>query len=364
MSIRCSSSATKNERLFVGFGHLRPTLAFPQPHSCSRPRPRPRPILASARRRNKDNSPVPSSKRKKQSLSKDVGEEEDLDDDAFEALFQLLAEDLKNDDLSLVDDDEDEITEEELAKLERELEETLGDNELMGLFNSMVDDASEKEVKGNAMEEEEEDEEEDELEEEDYDDDEEEDESEEEGEQEQEQEQVELKRWQLKRLAYALKSGRRKTSIKTLAADLCLDRAVVLKLLRDPPPNLLMLSATLPDEPEPTILEPETTSVETIASVRETDTTKSEAKEKVPVHVKQRGWSSQKRIKKVHVETLERVYKRTKRPTNAMVSNIVHVTSLPRKVVVKWFEDKRAKDDVPDHRRPYQRSTSETVFTS
>lgn len=47
-----------------------------------------------------------------------------------------------------------------------------------------------------------------------------------------------------------------------------------------------------------------------------------------------------------------------------MISNIVHVTNLPRKRVVKWFEDKRAEDEVPDRRVPYQRLTSETVSTS
>ena len=36
---------------------------------------------------------------------------------------------------------------------------------------------------------------------------------------------------------------------------------------------------------------------------------------KQPVHIKQTRWSMQKRLKKVHVETLERVYSRTKRPT-------------------------------------------------
>lgn len=46
---------------------------------------------------------------------------------------------------------------------------------------------------------------------------------------------------------------------------------------------------------------------------------------------------------------------------NSMVSSIVHVTNIPRKRVVKWFEDKRAEDGVPDHRIPYQRSDPENV---
>ena len=46
-----------------------------------------------------------------------------------------------------------------------------------------------------------------------------------------------------------------------------------------------------------------------------------------------------------------------------MISNIVHVTKIPRKKVLKWFEDKRGEDGVPDHRLPYQRFASETVLT-
>lgn len=48
---------------------------------------------------------------------------------------------------------------------------------------------------------------------------------------------------------------------------------------------------------------------------------------------------------------------------NAMVVSIVNVTNLPRKKVVKWFEDKRSEDGVPDNRLPYERSASRTVFT-
>jgi hypothetical protein len=57
---------------------------------------------------------------------KDAVGEDDLDDDAFEALFSQLEEDLKNDDPSLGDGDE-EISEEDLARLEQELAELLGD---------------------------------------------------------------------------------------------------------------------------------------------------------------------------------------------------------------------------------------------
>lgn len=185
-------------------------------------------------------------------------------------------------------------------------------------------------------------------------------------EEEEEEELLKLKGWQLRRLAQALKVGRRKTSIKNLSAELCLDRAIVLELLRDPPPKLLMLSAALPDKPAPTttLTTPDS---EATASVGPTEVTgdsgrQPEPKEETPIHVLQGSWSAQKRVKKAHVNTLEAVYRRTKRPTNAMISSIVQVTNLPRRKVVKWFEDKRAADGVPQERRPFQPSSTPSVF--
>jgi hypothetical protein len=109
--------------------------------------------------------------------------------------------------------------------------------------------------------------------------------------------------------------------IKTLAAELCLDRAIVLEMLRDPPPNLLMMSAALPDVPAPTVSVsvPETKPVESNHSETSVDAAEPRTKVQEPVHVMQHRWSALKRLKKVHVETLERVYRRTKRPT---VSNL------------------------------------------
>ncbi|KAL3844298.1 hypothetical protein ACJIZ3_001701 [Penstemon smallii] len=181
---------------------------------------------------------------------------------------------------------------------------------------------------------------------------------------------MKLKNWQHRRLAYALKKGRRKTSIKSLAAELCLERAIVLKLLRDPPPNLVMLSAALPDKPVSSILDPVEKPIESAAPLETVvthDDAIPEVETKVPVHEMQSNWSARKRLKKVQVETLEQVYRKTKRPTNAMISSIVHVTNLPRKKVVKWFEDKRSEEGVPDNRAPYQRSDAaapESVVTS
>jgi hypothetical protein len=52
---------------------------------------------------------------------------------------------------------------------------------------------------------------------------------------------------------------------------------------------------------------------------REENVVKSESEMKLPVHVRQDSWFARKRLKKVHVETLERVYRRTKRPTVSLV---------------------------------------------
>lgn len=109
--------------------------------------------------------------------------------------------------------------------------------------------------------------------------------------------------------------------IKNLAADLCLDRALVLQLLRDPPPNLLMMSLTIPDEPATTVVSLETKPSEIVHKETSIDHAEPEPKAKVPVHTLQRNWHAQKRLKKAHVDTLERVYRRSKRPT---VSNICH----------------------------------------
>lgn len=306
-----------------------------------------RPVLTFGRRRGKSFPSITSkTKKNKPSLPQtNVGEDDDLDEDAFEALFRQLEEDLKNDDPSALDGDED-ISEEDLALLERELEEALGDEELQKAFSSSVAESEIETGKEGVDNDKEED---------DYDD--------------EEEKQVFLKNWQIRRLAYALKNGRRKTSIKNLAAETCLDRAFVLELLRDPPPKLLLMSASLPDIPAPTILGSKTKHEEDVPSKNaieseELDSKKPGSKVKVPVHAMQSSWSAQKRIKKVQLNTLERVYERTKRPTNAMISNIVHVTNLPRKRAVKWFEDKRIEDEVPDRRVPYQRSTPETVSTS
>ncbi|KAM5564525.1 protein OVEREXPRESSOR OF CATIONIC PEROXIDASE 3 [Rosa sericea] len=298
-------------------------------------------------RRKSHRAAVTSSQPKIKKKSAAKNEEEEVDGDAIDALFSLLEEDLRNDGVSLDDDgeDDDEISEEDLARLEQELAEAFGAVDEDEDEDEDDEDGDVDVVQSDATEEDEEEEDDDEVE-----------------------VAVKLKTWQFRRLASALKVGRRKTSIKSLAAELCLDRALVLQMLRDPPPNLLMLSAALPDVPAPKKSVPEPKPVETVVETTvetvvetTTDAAVVDTVVKVPVHVRQQKFSGQKRLKKVHLDTLERVYRRTKRPTNAIVSSIVHVTNLPRKRIVKWFEDKRSEEGVPDSRRPYQPSAPTTV---
>lgn len=118
-------------------------------------------------------------------------EEDEIDEDAFEALFGMLEEDLKSDDLSTGDgDDEDgDLSEKDLEKLQRELEEALGvggDDDVEVEMASSVGDVEDND----GYEEEEE-----------------------EGDR-----PVMLKNWQLRRLARVLKIGRRKTGVSVFTA--------------------------------------------------------------------------------------------------------------------------------------------------
>ncbi|KAK8916686.1 hypothetical protein KSP39_PZI022573 [Platanthera zijinensis] len=300
-------------------------------HRCSKTSPvlrsPPRPLRSSFpvlfSRRQNSSSRETNPKLSKSKRNPDYGEEdgEEIDEDAFEALFSQLEEDLKNDE-GFSDVGDDEITEDDLARLEQELGEALGEDEsdeILKVLPSKLDGRIDSD--------------------------------------EEEESRPKLKNWQLRQLAGALKVGRRKTSIKNLSAELGLERAYVLELLREPPPNLLMMCASLPNEvakKSDPVSEPMKSDFDS-----NIDTPKKEPKDdEAPVHVMQTRWSMQKRIKKVHLATLERVYARTKRPTNAMISSIVHVTNLPWKRIVKWFEDKRLEDGVPVSREPFRRAVA------
>jgi hypothetical protein len=108
--------------------------------------------------------------------------------------------------------------------------------------------------------------------------------------------------------------------MKNLAGELGLDRGLVIELLRNPPPKLLLMSDSLPDEApsKPEIKEMPSPVVDEVV-VDDVDVTETEPMTDLPIHVMSNEWSAQKRLKKVQLETLERVYRKSKRPT---VSNI------------------------------------------
>lgn len=123
--------------------------------------------------------------RRNDALEDDV----DIDEDAFDALFSQLEEDLKNDGLSL-DDEDDEISEEDLARFEQELAEVLGDDDIEMAISAADDTESENDA--------------------------------EEDDDEEYERPVKLKNWQLRRLAAALKAGRRKTSVRIFISPVLL----------------------------------------------------------------------------------------------------------------------------------------------
>ncbi|KAJ4782323.1 overexpressor of cationic peroxidase 3 [Rhynchospora pubera] len=175
-----------------------------------------------------------------------------------------------------------------------------------------------------------------------------------------------LKTWQMRKLARALKIGKRKASIKKLSEEVVLDRATVLELLRNPPPGLLLMSDSLRDEPRPLPpAEPKNNEIGSSISSDDMEVKSKGTELEVKQQAPQQPLPPQKRLKRAQVETLERVYSRTKRPTNEMISSIMQVTNLPRKIVVTWFEEKREHDGVPHQpmiHAPYQRrSVTRTV---
>ncbi|KAJ4826582.1 hypothetical protein Tsubulata_008531 [Turnera subulata] len=287
--------------------------------------------LASSRRPKQISALSSSSKNKKKNLDPPDATDEggDVNGDDFEALYGMLEEKFKDEDaVEGAEDDYEDISEEDL---QRELEAAFGvgddEDEDVEVLSSAYDDGTESEDEEEARP-------------------------------------LKIKNWQLRRLARALKTGKRKISVECFAWNfsylLCEMKAVVLDLLRDPPPTLVMMSAALPEEPEKPLLLPESKPI--FPAETTVDAEKSPPEEKVPIYVKQQQWFGQKRLKKVQIETLEEVYSTTKRPTNTMISSIVHVTRLPRKRVIQWFEDKRTEQQIPKQipkrRLPYQRLSS------
>jgi hypothetical protein len=155
-----------------------------------------RSVLVFARGKNRkgfvsssSSSPKKNKKKSLDGADNGGGEEEE---DPFEALFNLLEEDLKND-----NSDDEEISEEELEALADELARALGvgdDVDDIDLFGSVTGDVD-VDVDN------------------DDDDNDDDDNDDDDDDSEEDERPTKLKNWQLKRLAYALKAGRRKTSV-------------------------------------------------------------------------------------------------------------------------------------------------------
>lgn len=337
-----------------------------------------RPVIVSASKsKSKSKSAVSTGFGKK---LKKVSEE-----DAWESLFQQLEKDLENDTEDVGDED---ITEEDMVNFERELDmvvrdlssassidtaDDLNNDDLNNVVRADSKDMLEQFDNG--------DDEEDNV----FDDEDEENDEDFSDDDFEEPRKVSLQRWQLKKLAAAAELGRRKVNIKSLAAELQLDRDDVLYFLKSPPPELLMIAHevdedTSEDEEEEVYDEEDNHADETDESLvekvsnvsQEASTTNdnfpfNDIKDTRKRNYGPRDWIKGKRLQKVHITTLERVYRRTKRPTNAMVESLVQVTNLPRRRILEWFEERRSisgTNDPPKHaatsRRPWKKPVTHT----
>ncbi|XP_024531463.1 uncharacterized protein LOC9656249 [Selaginella moellendorffii] len=121
-----------------------------------------------------------------------------------------------------------------------------------------------------------------------------------------------------------------------------------LTFLRDPPPELIELIDSISDkESDEEEDKPEdqtgTQEQDSEAGKEENDSPRVE-RIGLPGDTQGTGpkaWYGKKRIRKEHLETFEKVFQRTKRPTGALIQNIVELTHVPRKRVLDWFENRR-----------------------
>lgn len=292
--------------------------------------------------------------RRKPKVQRIGPEDEDDVEKALEALFAQLEVDLgseEGNDGGGDDDDaefnDEEFTDEELAQMTKELEAAFKELELEGLEGEEKEDSGlvdmvmkdgvysqgSRVAKGS----EDEDDDDDEEDFEDFEDDDDDDD---------EPRMVPLEEWQLRKLAAAVEKGRRNVNVKSLSAELGMNRSDVLSFLRDPPPDLLLMSAQLEEEDEAAAVA--TKKVET--KVEKAPQTAPSRKQSVPPPTTSggpqnpRSWHGNKRLKKEHVATFERVYRQTNRPSNTMIENLVNLTHVPRKKILQWFDDKRAEN--------------------
>ncbi|KAI3877531.1 hypothetical protein MKX03_030641 [Papaver bracteatum] len=110
----------------------------------------PNSAITSSSKKKKNSSRSNNNKsKKKQSLTKKSELEvvDDIDEDAIEALFNQLEEDLKSD--GSFEDGDDDLTEEDLARLEKELKDAFGEDadlfEMLQLSEKDINDAADGE---------------------------------------------------------------------------------------------------------------------------------------------------------------------------------------------------------------------------
>ncbi|KAI5060301.1 hypothetical protein GOP47_0024721 [Adiantum capillus-veneris] len=306
-----------------------------------------------------------------------------VEEDPWESLFRQLEKDLEND---KDDGNEEDITEEDVANLEKELDTLLQDienattddkqaNESNDMLRGqgpddddsiLVDEEKGINAKGNSKHDQDkglngtgkdrdDDEEEADFE---LADDADEDSSDDEFE---EPRIVNLQKWQLRKLAAAVELGRRKVNIKSLAAELKLDRHDLIYFLKNPPPELLMAVSALEenaDEDNESVPDQadvgadiEKTDVSVTVSVNDDQDMNKPTETQKPTYGP-RDWYKGKRIKKTNLLTLERVYQRSRRPTNSMIESLVQATHLPRSRILEWFEEQRARSGARSPPRP------------
>ncbi|MCO5587714.1 hypothetical protein L7F22_041665 [Adiantum nelumboides] len=166
---------------------------------------------------------------------------------------------------------------------------------------------------------------------------------------------VNLQKWQVRKLASAIELGRRKVNIKNLAAELKLDRDDVIFFLKNPPPELLMAVSLIQenaDEDNKLVTDEAEVDADfgtmdgSVTALLNDDLHMQKARETQKPTYGPRDWYKGKRIKKTNLMTLQRVYKRTRRPTNTMIESLVQVTHLPRARILQWFEEERVRSGV------------------
>lgn len=131
--------------------------------------------------------------------------------------------------------------------------------------------------------------------------------------------------------------------MKSLAADVRMDRSDVLSFLRDPPLDLLVMSASLEDS-DSSDDEDESAQI-TNSRLAELTRTRKLAPtglpdKRIPKLMKQatlapgggaggpQSWQRNKRLRKEHIATFERVYRQSKRPSVSVQSSLCVFTIL------------------------------------